>query len=272
MAEKYHEAHKGDPGNQVALVTGATGAIGRAIARQMAQQGYTVVLAARNEKKARQAVADIRRETGNENVYYELVDLARKYSIQELAERWPGKLDVLINNAGATPRRRLETPEGIELQFATNVLGYFWMTRYFSEPLKEAAPSRVVNVASYWAGDLDLSDLEFKRRRYNNGTAYRQSKQANRMLTAAFAEQFSLYQVTVNSCHPGDVNSQLSNDLGFGGSESPDAGARTPVWLATEPGLALETGKYFEHMRESRDRFTADKAAVEALYEVCSQY
>jgi NAD(P)-dependent dehydrogenase (short-subunit alcohol dehydrogenase family) len=124
----------------------------------------------------------------------------------------------------------------------------------------------VINVASYWAGDLDLSDLEFKRRRYSNGPAYRQSKQANRMLTVAFAERLRPYGVTVNACHPGDVNSTLSNNLGFGGHESPDEGARTPVWLATSP-----VGRR-EHMREVRCRFGADRQAIEKLYEICLSY
>jgi NAD(P)-dependent dehydrogenase (short-subunit alcohol dehydrogenase family) len=272
MADQYHQAQNKDAGKRTVLVTGATGAIGKAIARQLAAQDHAVTIAARNEQKARQAVGEIKRATGNEEVYFELVDLSRKSSIQALADRWPGKLDVLINNAGTTPRRRLETPEGIEMQWATNVLGYFWMMQAFAEKLKEAAPARVINVASYWAGGLDLSDPEFKERHYENGTAYRQSKQADRMLAVAFAERFAPFPVTVNACHPGDVNSQLSNDLGFGGSESPDAGARTPVWLATDPIGKRETGKYFEHMRESRDRFTSDKSAVEALYEVCLGY
>ena len=56
--------------------------------------------------------------------------------------------------------RRQETPEGIELQFATNVLGYFWLTQEFSEQLKRSAPARVINVASYWAGDLELDHAE----------------------------------------------------------------------------------------------------------------
>jgi retinol dehydrogenase-13 len=259
--------------SQTVIVTGATGAIGKAIARQLANlDNNEVVLVCRDERKAKAAVDEIRRYAENDHVRYELAELSRKASIQALAERWQGKLDVLVNNAAATPRRRLETPEGIEMQFATNVLGYFWMTHAFEDALKQAAPARVVNVASYWAGDLDMSDLEFKRRRYNNNTAYRQSKQANRMLTAAFAERFRPYQITVNSCHPGDVNSALSNDLGFGGHESPDAGARTPVWLATDPSIERETGKYFEQMRETRDRFVSDKAAVEALYEACLKY
>jgi NAD(P)-dependent dehydrogenase (short-subunit alcohol dehydrogenase family) len=273
MTEKYHEAQTTDTGKRTVLVTGATGAIGKAIARQIAaQDNYAVILHCRNEQKGRDAVAEIRRATGNADVRYELADVSRHTSIEALAERWPGRLDVLVNNAGATPRRRQETPEGIEMQFATNVLGYFWMTQAFSEYLKQSAPARVINVASYWAGDLDINDLEFKRRRYSNGTAYRQSKQANRMLTAAFATRFEPYQITVNACHPGDVNSQLSNDLGFGGSESPDAGARTPVWLATDPIGALETGKYFEHMRAVRDRYTVDRSAVEALYKACLEY
>lgn len=266
-------SNKIDNGNRVVLVSGATGAIGKAVARQIAaMQGYEVILLCRNEQKGREAVQDIKRATGNQSVRVELADVSSHASIQALASRWQGGLHVLINNAAVTPRRRQETAEGIELQFASNVLGYFWLTQAFAESLKESAPARVINVASYWAGDLDVADLEFKRRRYDNGTAYRQSKQANRMLTAVFAERFKPSQVTVNACHPGDVNSALSNDLGFGGNELPDEGARTPVWLATGQVGAQETGKYFEHMREVRDRFTTNKAAMEALYAACASY
>ena len=273
MSISYHRAQTEHPGQRVMLVTGATGAIGKAIARQLAASGqHTVVLVCRNEQKGSQAVEEIRLATGNNDVWLELADLSRKSKVEALAGRWPGQLDVLVNNAAITPRRRQETPEGIEQQLATNVLGYFWMTQAFSDILGASAPARVVNVASYWAGDLDINDLEFDRRRYNNGTAYRQSKQANRMLTAAFAARFDPALVTVNACHPGDVNSKLSNDLGFGGHESPDAGARTPVWLAIDPAGGRATGKYFEHMREVPDRFVTDQTAVEALYHACLRY
>jgi NAD(P)-dependent dehydrogenase (short-subunit alcohol dehydrogenase family) len=259
--------------NYVALVTGATGAIGQAIARQLAEhESYEVVLACRHEGKAKQAVAEIQRATGNSNVQYELVDVSRHSSIQALVDRWQGPLHILINNAAASPRQRQETPEGIEVQFATNVLGYFWMPQLFSDHLKASTPARVINVASYWAGDLDLSDLEFERRRYDNGTAYRQSKQANRMLTVAFAQRLKPYGITVNACHPGDVNSRLSNDLGFGGHTSPDEGADTPVWLATDPVGQRETGKYYEQRQAVRCRFGEDIAAVEALYAACLTY
>jgi len=259
--------------SRTALVTGATGAIGEAIARQIAATpGYAVVLLCRDAAKAEAAVAGIRRQTGNPEVRYDLVDLARKASIDALAQRWQGSAHVLVNVAAATPRRRSETPEGIELQLATNVLGYFWMIHAFRDVLASAAPARVVNVASYWAGGLDLDDLEFKRRPYDNDLAYRQSKQADRMLAVAFAGRLGDAGISVNACHPGDVVSTLSRNLGFGGHETPEQAAATPVWLATERVGAQETGQYFEHQRQVACRFGADQQAVEALYRACEAY
>jgi NAD(P)-dependent dehydrogenase (short-subunit alcohol dehydrogenase family) len=258
--------------DQVAVVTGATGAIGKAIARGLAGAGFEVVVIGRDETRTREAVKDIRSSTGNNRVRFELVDLSRHSAIRALADRWEGPLHVLINNAAVTPRKRVETPEGIELQMATNILGYFWMTQELRQPLAGSAPARVINVASYWAGDLELDDLEFRRRRYSNGRAYRQSKQANRMLSAAFAERLQSLKISVNACHPGDVNSKLSNDLGFGGVETPDQGADTPVWLATSGVGQDETGKYFEGRRAVPDRFVTDCTAVEALFQACLVY
>lgn len=259
--------------SRVCIVTGATGAIGKATASQIAAvRGYQVVLVGRDDSRMVQCTQEIISTTGNERVSYEPADLSRQSEIQALADRWQGPLHVLVNNAAATPRSRLETPEGLEMQFATNIMGYFWMTMAFRETLASSAPSRVVNVASYWAGDLDLDDLEFRRRPYGNGIAYRQSKQANRMLTAAFARRFKAHGVAVNACHPGDVSSKLSHNLGFGGHESPDQGAQTPAWLATSEMGQSQSGLYFEQMRATPDRFVKDTAAVEALYNFCLEY
>lgn len=258
---------------RVFLVTGATGAIGKAITRRLASNPeHEVIMLGRDEAKTQQVAEEIVSVTGNEQLRYEIVNLSRRSEIMALVDRWTSPLHVLVNNAAVTPPSRQETPEGIELQFATNVLGYFWLTRALQNKLIEGAPSRVINVASYWAGDLDLSDLEFRRRRYNNSQAYRQSKQANRMLSVAFAQRLEAKGVTVNACHPGDVNSKLSNNLGFGGHETPDEGSNTPVWMATSSPAQETTGKYFENRRQVTDRFAADHEAIEALYEACLGY
>lgn len=258
---------------KLALVTGATGAIGKAIARQLVATGdFRVIMVVKDEEKALKVMEEIRRQTGSDDIRYVITDLSRKSEIFELASRIQEPVHVLVNNAATTPRKRTKTPEGIEVQFATNVLGYFWMIEAFTPHLRSGAPSRVVNVASYWAGGLDMTDLEFKHRHYDNDEAYRQSKQADRMLTVAFAGRLKSFNISVNVCHPGDVNSTLSNSMGFGGHETPDQGADTPVWLATSPDVEGITGKYFEHKRQQNCSFSKNIVTIEKLFEICAAY
>jgi retinol dehydrogenase 12 len=257
---------------KVAMVTGANGAIGQEICLGMARKGFEVVMVCRNLERGRDAADRVAMAESSAIVRTEIVDVSRRAEIDAFADRWRGPLTVLINNAAIAPRQQSQTPEGIELQFATNVLSYVWMMRAFEKALRASAPARVVNVASYWAGDLDLTDLQFKRRPYNNDTAYRQSKQANRMLTVAFAQNWSPNDITVNSCHPGDSHSTLSHSLGFGGSQSPEEAADTPVWLATEPKLAGMSGKYFAHRKEQADEFARNRQAIGALYDICGRF
>jgi len=255
---------------RVAIVTGATGAIGGAIARGLAADAsFEVVLVGRDARRTSNAADAIRRVTGNGRVRHEVVDLSLDSSIREFGRYFDSPVDILVNNAAIAPPRRQMTAEGRELVFATNVLGYLRLTLALESNLHRASPARVVNVASYWAGDLDLTDLEFERRRYDNNAAYRQSKQANRMLTVALSERYSPSAVAVNACHPGDVDSRLSNDLGFGGAESPEQGAATPLWMATARELEAVSGKYFASGHEERCRFSSDRHAIELLFEIC---
>src|SRR5262245_35540349 len=132
---------------RLALVTGATGAIGRAIAEGIAAEpGWAVILTARDEAKGRRVIEELRRATDNPWLPLEIVDLSRRASIQALASRIDQPLDVLVNNAAIAPRKRQQTPEGIELQLATNVLGYLWMIAAFERQLARGARARVVNV------------------------------------------------------------------------------------------------------------------------------
>ncbi|OHT15063.1 Retinol dehydrogenase 13 [Tritrichomonas foetus] len=257
----------------VALITGATGQIGKAIAREIAKTGqYSVVLACRNEERAKKTVAELISDTKNHNISYRLVDTSLHNSIKSFAKSWEGPLHLLMNVASDTPRKRMETPEGIEVQFATNVLGYFWMMQEFSPVMAKSAPSKIVNVASYWAGDVDLDDLQFTRRSYDNDSCYRQSKACERMLSFYFAEKLKDSHVTVNVCHPGDVNSNLSRSLGFGGHETPEEGAATPVYVATNSKLEKVTGKYFEHLKEISCQFAKDQESIRKLVDYCEKF
>ncbi|MCH8330137.1 MAG: SDR family NAD(P)-dependent oxidoreductase [Bacteroidetes bacterium] len=250
------------------IVTGAYGAIGKAIAEAIAKQpDHSVFMVGRDCPRLDQAVQEVQESTGNKDVIAHAADLSNKESIYDLAKRIEGPIYTLVNNAAACPPSRTETAAGIEVQFATNILGYVWMMEAFTQHLKLGAPSRIVNVASYFAGELQLDDLEFKQRTYDNNSAYRQSKQANRMLTVAFAEQLSSLNISVNACHPGDVNSKLSNDLGFGGSTTAAQGADTPAWLAVSTEVEQISGKYFSNRKEVHCEFASDSAGIDALYE-----
>jgi NAD(P)-dependent dehydrogenase (short-subunit alcohol dehydrogenase family) len=254
------------------IVTGANGTIGRAICAGLAERGLSVVMVCRDAKRGRQAMEAVKGQVPGADLRLEIVDVSRRDDVFGFASRWREPLAVLVNNAAIAPKRRGETPEGIEMVFATNVLGYVWMMRAFESALRAAAPGRVVNVASYWAGDLELDDLQFARRHYNNDRAYRQSKQADRMLTVAFAKRWPSSEITVNSCHPGDANSALSNALGFGGHESAEQAADTPIWLATDPSLAGVTGKYFAQRQPRPCEWARDVRALAALDDACARF
>lgn len=257
----------------VALVSGATGIIGKAIATELAATpGYEVALLARDPARAEAAVAEIRRASGNDAVRFILADVARRSSIDAAAGAWQGPLHVLVNNAGIAPRKRETTPEGIELTLATNVLAYLWVTEAFAPHLEASAPARVVNVASDYAGDLDIDDLEFNRRRFDNRLAYRQSKQANRMLTVVQAEELAGSGITVHACHPGNPSSVLSRNLGFGGAQSAHDSARTPVMLARGDLGAGTSGRYFARGAEAPCAFGRDRDRARQLHETCRRY
>ena len=114
------------------------------------------------------------------------IDLSSLASVRAFAaafhERY-ATLDVLVNNAAASPSGREVTPEGFERHWATNVLGPHLLTTLLIPALRASGHGRIVNVSTLAAGGLDLSDTQFERRRYSGIAAYRASKQAARMLT-----------------------------------------------------------------------------------------
>jgi len=258
--------------SKVVMVTGATGVIGTAICHKLAELQLHVIAVGRSKEKCENLVEEIKRKTNNSNVEYNVVDLSSFVSIKEFAENYKKsgkKLNVLINNAAIVPHSKQLSPDGLELQFAVNVMSYHWMIREFAEILKNSAPARVVNVASNYAGDLDLKDLQFETRQYDKNTVYRQSKQANRMLSAAHAALLTKDLISVNACHPGVVNSGVLGGLGFNGWQTADDGAETPVLVATGEDGGKVTGQFFNSKKHAADKFTSNTEDVEALYQYC---
>ena len=133
------------------LVTGATSGIGRVAARELAVRGAQVILHGRDSERAEQTRRAIIELVPSASVDVVLADLASQGEVRRLAaevrQRFPG-LDVLVNNAGATFGRRLETVDGLEMTLALNHLAPFLLTNLLLDLLRRNAPARVVTVAS----------------------------------------------------------------------------------------------------------------------------
>jgi NAD(P)-dependent dehydrogenase (short-subunit alcohol dehydrogenase family) len=271
-----------DLSGRTCVVTGSSAGIGRATASELARLGASVVLAVRNPEKGERVRRVIAKATGRDDVEIAVVDLARQESIRAfargLAARHP-RLDVLVNNAGIWAGRRRTSPDGIELTWATNVLGYVLVTDLLLPQLRAAGRARIVNVASRYAGGLDLTDVQLERRPWSGKDAYAQSKQANRMLTWALARRLEGTGVTANGVHPGFVSTEI---FGKGGGVSglalslyaklrarrPAEGADTVAWLAASPEVEGRSGLFWVDRREHPCRFR-DEAAEEELWRLC---
>jgi NAD(P)-dependent dehydrogenase (short-subunit alcohol dehydrogenase family) len=269
---------------KLAIVTGPTSGIGREIATQLAAQGAEVVLACRDVVKGQATLEEIAHRTGAKAVSVIHVDVANQASIREFAKAFRNthsRLDVLVNNAGLNSRTRRQSADGIELTLATNVLGYHLLTHELLEILKASAPARIVNVASTYAGNLDIDDLQFTKRPYNPVMAYQQSKACNRLLTWALARRLAGSGVTANAMAPGLVQTGLYREtpvpvrlllriIGLFHGRSVEQGADTAVWLASSPDVEGVSGKLFELRKEIPCQFR-NAELEERLWAACDR-
>jgi len=169
------------------LITGANSGIGWEAALELARRGAEIILPARTEAKANDAIARIRAQVPNAKLIPEILDLADLSSVhafaRRVAEMFPGQsLDLLINNAGvmAVPTREL-TVDGYERQFATNYLGPFALTALLFWSIKPQQGSRIVTLASGVTNTakLEFDNLQSQRRYSPMFQAYSQSKLAD---------------------------------------------------------------------------------------------
>ena len=265
------------------LVTGPTAGIGREIALELAALGADLILGCRDLVRGERTAEEIRQATGGVHSIAVLhVDTSSQRSIRDFARtvrESQRRLDVLVNNAGISQGERRTSVDGIELTFATNVLGYFLLTCELLDLLRASAPARIVNVASAFAGEIDLDDLQFSRRRYDGLKAYAQSKACNRLLTWALARRLAGSRVTATAYAPGFVaGTELSRDLPPAikaayrtrVGRTVEEGADTAVWLASSPAVEGLSGAFFMDRRELPCELR-DEATEEALWAECER-
>ncbi|MEM6795557.1 MAG: SDR family NAD(P)-dependent oxidoreductase [Acidobacteriota bacterium] len=243
-----------DLAGQRILVTGANSGIGRAAALALAHLGAEVWLLCRSPERGAKALEDLKLASRNETLRLEIVDVSSLASVRGFAERLGDTpVHALINNAGVLPSTRSVTGDGLEMTWATNVVGPFLLTALL-RPNLETTRGRVVNVSSggMYTQKMDLSDVGWDRRQFDGVVAYAQTKRAEVILTEQWAEEFAGTGVTVNSMHPGwadtpAVQEALPRFWKFtqGRLRSPRQGADTMVWLAACPRLGDATGKFF---------------------------
>ena len=235
------------------------------------------MLACRDVAKGQAVAAELRRLGAH--VVVKPFDAASAESVETLARSCAAELpriDVLVNNAGLASGTRRVTPEGFELTFATNVLGYHRLSLALLDQLRASSPARIVNIASTFAGDLDLDDLQFERRPYEELQAYAQSKACNRLLTWALSRRLEGSGVTANAMAPGFVPATglargLSPDMqrAYAGrtGRSVEEGADTAVWLAASRDVEGVSGLFFFDRRERACEFR-NETREERLWEM----
>jgi NAD(P)-dependent dehydrogenase (short-subunit alcohol dehydrogenase family) len=231
------------------IVTGANSGIGYHAALKLARKGAHVVLACRDPQKGEAALARLNTEAPGTHAELAILDLAslasvRDFAAAELAKR--RSLHILINNAGVmAPPRRLETTEGFELQFGTNVLGHFALTALLLPALQQAAAEsthrpRIVTIASiaHKRGQLNFNDLQSEKH-YSPMGAYQQSKLADLMFAFELERRLHAHSIPIMSiaAHPGVAHTPLFSKADYNPIEK---AARTAIGHAIE--LFLNSG------------------------------
>ncbi len=249
-----------------AIVTGSSSGIGIETARALAGAGADVTLAVRDTGAGDRTAAAITDSTGNDEVRAAPLDLADQASVAAFAAGWSGPLHLLVNNAGvmALPGLQL-TPEGWEMQFATNHLGHFALAYRLHDALATAPGARIVSLTSrgHLRSPVVFEDIDFNSRPYDPWLAYGQSKTANVLFAVEATRRWARDGITANAVHPGaiaDTNlsrhmdpEQLARlrDSGAYRYKTIPQGAATSVLVATSPQLEGIGGRYFEDCNEA---------------------
>ena len=248
-----------------AIVTGGSSGIGVETARSLASAGAEVTLAVRDTQAGDRTATEISATTG-QTVHVGRLDLADQASVADFAASWTGPLHLLINNAGVMALQELTlTPDGWELQFATNHLGHFALALGLHDALAAGAGARVVSLSSrgHMRSPVVFEDIDFSSRPYDPWRAYGQSKTANVLFAVEATQRWAGDGITANAVHPGAIaetnlsrhmNREELSTLRASGTfrfKTIEQGAATSVLVATSPQLDGIGGRYFEDCNQA---------------------
>jgi NAD(P)-dependent dehydrogenase (short-subunit alcohol dehydrogenase family) len=254
-----------------AVVTGASSGIGVETALSLARAGAQVTLAVRDIEAGRKIAGEIAEATGNRDLAVSRLDLIDRATIDRFVADWRGPLHLLINNAGIMAAPLERTPEGWELQFASNHLGHFALTLGLREALakgfKERGEARIVALSSagHSVAPVDFDDLQFERRPYDTWVAYAQSKTANALFAVEATRRWAGDGIVANAVNPGGIFTRLSRYLseehmahwyaeaerGAVIMKTPQQGAATTMVAAIAPQFAHTGGHYLDDCNEA---------------------
>jgi len=200
------------------LVTGVSAGLGAETARSLAARGADVVGAARNLAKAKEAMAQVRKDAAANGGSLELVelDLASLKSVRACADALLAKgegFDVIIANAGVMATPFSWTTDRFEMQFGTNHLGHFVLVNRIAPLIRSGG--RLINLSSsgHRYSNVDLQDPNFEKTPYEPFVAYGRSKTANILFAVAFDKRHRKRGVRAAAVHPGGIQTELGRHV-----------------------------------------------------------
>ena len=265
------------------LITGATDGVGKQTAIQLAKKGYHIVMMVRSKERAEQTIAEITAATGNKQLEYILVDLTSLAQVRKAAAEFLAKyptLDILINNAGLIVPDKQITKDGFEQSFEVNHLSHFLLTHLLLDRLKASAQGRIVNLSSegHRMAKFDAENFNAEKS-YSSLGQYCFTKLCNIYFTNELAERLKGTNVTVNAVHPGVVRTSFAGTMDKGWLKplfaisrlfmiSPEQGAATSVYAATDPSLSKVTARYFKNSKDNKpSALSQDKTNQKLLWD-----
>lgn len=197
------------------LLTGISAGLGTETARGLLQHGATVVGTARDLAKARAATAQFGDLPGQ--LALVALDLASLASVRRAADaiaREHERFDVIIANAGVMTPGEGRTEDGFETQMGTNHLGHFVLVNRLAHLLPDGGRLVMLASSAHRLSDIDLDDLNYRRRAYDDWAAYGQSKTANILFAVEFDRRHRSSGVRATALHPGGIHTELSRHMG----------------------------------------------------------